>query len=75
MYYGKVEICGVNTAKLKTLSAEQTRELLVRSKADGMTAERKRINGGCKLFYARNRQMIQYHFTPEGILERSSRKT
>ena len=28
MYYNKVEICGINTSKLKTLSAEETEELL-----------------------------------------------
>ena len=29
---GKVEICGVNTSKLRVLDAETTRELLVRSR-------------------------------------------
>ena len=34
MYYNKVEICGVNTSKLKTLTDEEKRELLKKSKED-----------------------------------------
>lgn len=49
MYYGKVEICGVNTAKLKTLSADQTRELLVRSKAGDASARDELIYGNLRL--------------------------
>ena len=33
MYYNKVEICGVNTARLKVRSDEEKRELLKKSKA------------------------------------------
>ena len=32
MYYNKVELCGVNTSKLKTLTAEEKNELLRKSK-------------------------------------------
>ena len=35
---GKVEICGVNTAKLKVLKNEETIELLRRTKAGDMAA-------------------------------------
>ena len=35
---GKVEICGVNTAKLKVLKNEETAELLKRTKQGDMTA-------------------------------------
>ncbi|MCD8055225.1 MAG: RNA polymerase sporulation sigma factor SigG [Clostridiales bacterium] len=31
MYYGKVEICGLDTSKLKTLTSEEKRELLLRA--------------------------------------------
>lgn len=35
MYYNKVEICGINTSKLKTLTAEEKeRLLLAASKGD-----------------------------------------
>ena len=30
MYYNKVEICGVNTADLKTLSDDDKKELLIK---------------------------------------------
>lgn len=53
MQYGKVEICGVNTARLKLLSEEKKRELLQIIKS-GTPAERKRardemINGNLRL--------------------------
>ncbi len=38
MYYGKVEICGVDTTKLKTLSSEEKRRLLVLVKDGDRTA-------------------------------------
>ena len=33
MYYNKVEICGVNTSKLKTLSDKEKKELLLRERS------------------------------------------
>ncbi len=49
MYYNKVEICGVNTAKLKTLSDEEKRELLKRSKEGDADARDKLIYGNLRL--------------------------
>ncbi len=49
MYYNKVEICGVNTAKLKTLSSDEKRELLVRAKAGDSVARTKLIDGNLRL--------------------------
>lgn len=49
MYYNKVEICGVNTAKLKTLSDEEKRELLKRSKEGDTDARDKLIYGNLRL--------------------------
>ena len=49
MYYNKVEICGVNTAKLETLSAEEKRELLLRSKQGDVQARQKLIDGNLRL--------------------------
>ena len=53
MQYGKVEICGVNTSRLKLLSEDKKRELL-RVIKNGTPAERKRardemINGNLRL--------------------------
>ena len=49
MYYNKVEICGVNTAKLKVLSDEEKRILLERSKAGDSAAREELIYGNLRL--------------------------
>lgn len=46
---GKVEICGVNTARLTVLSAEETEELLKRSKKGDKEARRLLISGNLRL--------------------------
>ncbi len=46
---GKVEICGVNTAKLRTLSPEQMDELLIRSKQGDEQARQALIEGNLRL--------------------------
>ncbi len=45
----KVEICGVNTARLKVLKNEETRALLVRAKAGDMAAREELISGNLRL--------------------------
>lgn len=45
----KVEICGVNTAKLKVLKSDETRELLIRAKAGDMQAREELIAGNLRL--------------------------
>lgn len=47
--YHKVEICGVNTAKLKTLGDEEKRELLLRSRAGDTEARQTLIDGNLRL--------------------------
>ncbi|MCD7860084.1 MAG: RNA polymerase sporulation sigma factor SigG [Firmicutes bacterium] len=46
---GKVEICGVNTSKLRTLSQEQMTELLRRSRAGDEQARQTLIEGNLRL--------------------------
>ena len=46
---GKAEICGVNTAKLKVLSNEETIALLRRTKEGDMEARERLINGNLRL--------------------------
>ena len=46
---GKVEICGVNTSKLKVLKNEETMELLRRTKTGDMDAREKLIAGNLRL--------------------------
>ncbi len=49
MYYNKVEICGVNTAKLKTLSSDEKRELLSRMKNGDASAREELVAGNLRL--------------------------
>ena len=46
---GKVEICGVNTSKLKVLKNEETMELLRRSKNGDLNAREQLISGNLRL--------------------------
>ena len=46
---GKVEICGVNTAKLKVLSNEETLALLRKTKEGDLAAREKLISGNLRL--------------------------
>ena len=47
--YNKVEICGVNTAKLKVLTENEKRELLIKSKDGNTKAREELINGHLRL--------------------------
>ncbi len=49
MYYNKVEICGVNTAKLKVLSDEEKRTLLKKTKDGDEYARQELIYGNLRL--------------------------
>ena len=46
---GKVEICGVNTSKLKVLKSEETTALLRRAKAGDQAAREELIAGNLRL--------------------------
>ena len=49
MYYNKVDLCGVNTSKLKTLTSDEKNELLLRSKNGDKKARDLLINGNLRL--------------------------
>ena len=49
MYYNKVEICGIDTSKLKVLSEKEKNELLIRVKKGDIRARENLINGNLKL--------------------------
>lgn len=49
MFYNKVEICGVNTAKLKTLTNDEKKDLLLKAKAGDAEARQKLIDGNLRL--------------------------
>ena len=52
MYYNKVEICGVNTSKLKPLTSEEKEELLELSSKGDADARQKLIDGNLRLVLA-----------------------
>ncbi|MBQ8392605.1 MAG: RNA polymerase sporulation sigma factor SigG [Clostridia bacterium] len=49
MYYNKVEITGVNTSELKTISDKEKKELLIKSKNGDMKARKELIEGNLRL--------------------------
>jgi len=49
LYYNKVEICGVNTAKLKVLKEAEKMELLLKMHQGDTTARDKLIEGNLRL--------------------------
>ena len=49
MFYSKVEICGVNTAKLPTLTDKEKTELLLKAKAGDEAARERLISGNLRL--------------------------
>ena len=49
MYFNKVEICGIDTSKLKVLSENEKVELLKRSRSGDKVAREKLINGNLRL--------------------------
>ncbi len=49
MYYNKVEICGVNTSKLKVLTDEEKKTLLQKTKEGDMAARQELIYGNLRL--------------------------
>lgn len=49
MYYNKVELCGVDTSKLKSIDDDKKRELLVLSKNGDIRAREELIDGNLRL--------------------------
>ena len=48
-YYNKVEICSIDTSKLKTLSEKEITELMVKAKSGNREAREELINGNLRL--------------------------
>lgn len=49
MYYNKVEICGVNTSRLKVLNDEEKHDLLVKARSGDENARQELISGNLRL--------------------------
>lgn len=69
MYYNKVEICGVNTSKLKTLTDEQKRDLLQRTKAGDMDARQELIYGNLRLVLSIIQRFTNRHESMDDLFQ------
>lgn len=49
MYYNKVEICGIDTSKLKVLTEDEKTELLIKAKSGDKAAREKLVTGNLRL--------------------------
>ena len=66
---GKVEICGVNTADLKVLSAKEKEELLKRVAEGDTKAREELINGNLKLVLSVIRRFTGRGENPDDIFQ------
>ncbi len=69
MYYNKVEICGVNTAKLKTLTDEEKRELLLRCRQGDAEARRQLIDGNLRLVLSIVQRFANRRENPDDLFQ------
>lgn len=66
---GKVEICGVNTADLKVLSAKEKEELLKRVAEGDTKAREELINGNLKLVLSVIRRFTGRGENPDDLFQ------
>ncbi len=66
---GKVEICGVNTAKLKTLKNEEMEQLLKQSAAGDETARQKLIEGNLRLVLSVIQKFVSRGENPDDLFQ------
>ncbi len=69
MIQGKVEICGVNTSKLKTLKNDEMIELIRRSQAGDAQARQKLIEGNLKLVLSVIQKFIGRGENPDDLFQ------
>ena len=65
MQYNRVEICGVNTSKLKVLKEKEKTELLRRMHSGDKSARDELINGNLRLVLS-----VVQRFTNRGVIVR-----
>ena len=66
---GKVEICGVNTAKLKTLKQEEMTQLLVKAKAGDREARDKLVEGNLRLVLSVTQRFMGRGENPDDLFQ------
>lgn len=67
--YNKVEICGVNTSKLVTISETEKRKLLVKAREGDKKAREKLINGNLKLVLSVLQSFTQRGACPDDLFQ------
>ena len=69
MYYGKVEICGINTAKLPVLTENEKSDLMKLAKSGDKTAREKMINGNLRLVLSVVQKFSGRGETPDDLFQ------
>ncbi len=69
MQQNKVEICGVNTSKLKTLSESEKQKLLERAKAGDVEARNELINGNLRLVLSVIQRFLNRDENPDDLFQ------
>ena len=66
---GKVEICGVNTARLKTLTPDQMDDLLIKAKNGDENARQSLIEGNLRLVLSVVRKFDKRGENPDDLFQ------
>lgn len=69
MQFNKVEICGVNTSKLKILKEKEKTELLKRMKEGDMSAREEMINGNLRLVLSSIQRFTNRGENPDDLFQ------
>jgi RNA polymerase sporulation-specific sigma factor len=69
VFCGKVEICGVNTSKLKVLTEKETKELLAKSKSGDKKAREELTCGNLKLVLSVMRRFYSRGENPDDLFQ------
>ncbi len=69
MQYNKVEICGINTSKLKVLSEKEKEALLKRVKEGDKKAREELINGNLRLVLSVIQRFSNRGETPDDLFQ------
>lgn len=66
---GKVEICGVNTSKLKTLKQEEMTQLLLRAKEGDLSARDQLVEGNLRLVLSVTQRFLGRGENPDDLFQ------
>ncbi len=69
MHYSKVEICGVNTSKLKTLNDEEKLDLLIKTKSGDVNARNTLIDCNLRLVLSILQRFSSRNENPDDLFQ------